>query len=415
MQWRLSPLALVAGLTVLFFTPTSSVAQVPVVPPAAPPAVTVTPAVGPGGVAPGVAEIPLAPTLESMTATVDSLTALTDSLFAARAAPSPVRIRDMARLQGAAPVRVMGYGLVVGLPGTGDQSWGTVGGQSMGVRSIMNLLRRFQIDVPAQGLRLRNVAAVMVTGEVSPYARSGGAFDVTVASLGDATSLAGGTLLLTPLLGEVGGEPIGTAQGAMAVPGYVAGTGAGGPGGGMRTQWLRGPTRVMLPAAGQATEEFPTPPAPDSVVVLTLRSPSYEVAQAVEAAIRGWSGDTAADMLDPGAILLRPQGASGRERQQWLATMDTLELPLLTARRGTVIWHTASGLLVGGNTVRVAPASVTMGGITVSIPADPSGASPTLATVTELLRKAGLNSADIAAGLQALQAAGVLDGQVIIQ
>ncbi|HYW49824.1 MAG TPA: flagellar basal body P-ring protein FlgI, partial [Gemmatimonadaceae bacterium] len=111
------------------------------------------------------------------------------------------RIRDLVMGEGAAPVRVVGYGLVAGLNGTGDRGMGgSQGGQT--VQSIVNLLRRFDITVPASVLRSRNVAAVLVTAEVSAYLRPGGRFDVQIASIGDAPSLRGGVLYMTPLIAE---------------------------------------------------------------------------------------------------------------------------------------------------------------------------------------------------------------------
>ncbi|MEP7347462.1 MAG: flagellar basal body P-ring protein FlgI, partial [Gemmatimonadaceae bacterium] len=121
-----------------------------------------------------------------------------------------VPIHDLIIDNQSVPVRLVGYGLVTGLSGTGDQtSTGRSGGHT--VQSVANLLRRFDITVPPELLRTRNVAAVLVTAEVSPFLRAGGRFEVQVASVGDARSLRGGVLWMTPLIADAGGTPMATA------------------------------------------------------------------------------------------------------------------------------------------------------------------------------------------------------------
>ena len=121
-------------------------------------------------------------------------------------AQNDIKIRDLTSPEGALPVRLVGYGLAVGLDNTGDRA---IGGQSAGptVQSVINILRRFNIEVPADLIRMRNVAAVLVTAEVSPYLRPGGRFEVQVSSIGDARSLRGGTLFMTPLVADPNGPP----------------------------------------------------------------------------------------------------------------------------------------------------------------------------------------------------------------
>ena len=127
------------------------------------------------------------------------------------------RVGDLTFREGEIPVRLVGYGLVVGLDGTGDRSFGSNVGAVHTVRSVTNLLRRFNVEIPADRLRLRNVAAVLVTAEVPAYLRPGARFEVQVASVGDATSLKGGVLWMTPLLSGPDAPPIATAQGALPV------------------------------------------------------------------------------------------------------------------------------------------------------------------------------------------------------
>ena len=130
------------------------------------------------------------------------------------AAQDMIRVRDLTIEDKAIPVRLMGYGLVIGLDGTGDRSSGGKSG-GMTVHSVMNLLRRFGIQLPVEAMKTRNVAAVLVTAEISPYLRPGGRFEVHVSSVGDARSLRGGVLWMTPLLADVGGQPMASAQGSV--------------------------------------------------------------------------------------------------------------------------------------------------------------------------------------------------------
>ena len=130
-------------------------------------------------------------------------------------AAAQARIGDLVVRPGETPRRVVGYGLVTGLDGSGDRSFGGFAGETPTVRSIVNLLKRFNILVPPTALQARNVAAVLVTAELSPYLRSGGRFEVQVASLGDATSLRGGVLFMTPLLTDPNQPPIATAQASL--------------------------------------------------------------------------------------------------------------------------------------------------------------------------------------------------------
>ncbi len=129
-------------------------------------------------------------------------------------ANSGVRIKDVACISGLEDVQIFGYGLVVGLDGTGDRSQ-TI----FTTQTIVNLLKNMGIELPAQQIRVQNVAAVMVTGILKPFKRKGTRFDVNVSSMGDATSLEGGTLLLTSLQGA-DGSIYASAQGPLATGGY---------------------------------------------------------------------------------------------------------------------------------------------------------------------------------------------------
>ncbi|MBP9202319.1 MAG: flagellar basal body P-ring protein FlgI, partial [Gemmatimonadales bacterium] len=203
------------------------------------------------------------------------------------------RVGDLVTPAGSIPRRVIGYGLVIGLEGTGDRSFGTANGGTQTVRSIANALRRFGLEVPAERLRPRNVAAVVVTAEMSPYLRAGGRFPVEVSSIGDATSLRGGVLWMTPLVGDVSQAPVATAQGPLLLADQE-----------VRYAGRRG-NSGRIPEGGVLEVD------PATIVALTpkllLRQPGLATAQRVAQAINQGLGDSAAARVDdPGSITLNP-------------------------------------------------------------------------------------------------------------
>src|SRR5262249_26769499 len=136
------------------------------------------------------------------------------------AAGGEARLKDVAALQGVGPTPLIGYGLIVGLNKTGDRRQTIFSAQT-----LTNMLERFGLSVPSSQIKIENVAAVLVTAELPPYARPGARLDVTASSVGDARSLQGGTLLATPLRGP-SGEVYATAQGSLSIGGFGGGSGA---------------------------------------------------------------------------------------------------------------------------------------------------------------------------------------------
>src|SRR5215207_40695 len=201
-------------------------------------------------------------------------------------------VRDLVIEDQSVPVRLMGYGLVVGLSNTGDNSSGGRSSQQT-VQSVVNLLRRFDVSVPAELLRTRNVAAVLVTAEVSPYLRAGGKFEIHVSSVGDARSLRGGVLWMTPLVAEVGGQPVATAQGQLLVTDYGAAR---------RRPYLI-ETSGRVPDGGLVEGDLPRPTFA-SASRLLLRDPDVGTASRIAAAIDTALGAGTAKVEDPGAIAL---------------------------------------------------------------------------------------------------------------
>lgn len=286
--------------------------------------------------------------------------ALTSVLLAALAirAGAQGRVRDYLLADAAAPVRLVGYGLVAGLDGTGDRAMGGAGnGQT--VMSIVNLLRRFDVVVPPQLLRSRNVAAVLVTAEVSPYLRAGGRFDVQVASIGDAPSLRGGVLFMAPLVAEAGGAPLATAQGGVVLS-------EGADRGLVSRSWgTRVETSARIPGGGVIEGELPRPAYAEAGTTLLLREPDIAVATRIATVIDSVYGKGAARVDDPGAVTLTLKEAAGLERNTVLARLR--ELPVRVARQARVVIDGRDGTVVAGGDVTVGEAVVTHGGLTLAI------------------------------------------------
>ncbi len=274
------------------------------------------------------------------------------TLGASAARAQDVRIKDLTIAEGAAPIRLVGYGLAVGLDGTGDRGTGSRGG--MTVQSVVNLLRNFNVEVPAEMMRTRNVAVVLVTAEVSPYLRSGGRFDVHVSSVGDARSLRGGVLWSTPLVAEAGGKPFALAQGALMVSEsadprdrYAAPTVE---------------TTVRVPSGGQLEADLPRPSFAGATRLL-LKEPDVGTASKIAAAINGALGARSASVEDPGAVALTLPDSG--DRAMMLARVR--DLAVRPDRVAKLVIDGRDGTVVAGGEMSVGEAVVSHGAITLSI------------------------------------------------
>lgn len=332
--------------------------------------------------------------------------ALLGLLVAGAGHGATARVGELTRHVGDVPRRIVGYGLVTGLDGTGDRSLGRASAGSPSVRAVANLLRRFQIEVPAEQLRLRDVAAVLVTAEVSPWLRPGGRFDVQVSALGDATSLRGGTLWITPLVTDPGQPAIATAQGSILVASSSDDR---------ATAFVR-VNSGRVPAGGvlEVEQELPV-----SEPRLLLQEPDLRTANQLVEAIDAAFGAGTATLEDAGAITLKVP--AGRPAARWLAAVDTVTVrPPEVAR---VIIDARDGTVVAGGDLRVAAAVVSRGGVTLQIGgAGASGeglvkvaADASVQEVAAGLHAAGAQGADIAAVFESLRAAGALRAQVVVR
>jgi flagellar P-ring protein precursor FlgI len=339
------------------------------------------------------------------------------------AAQQSSRIADLTIRHGEIPRRLVGYGLVVGLDGTGDRSFVGFGSATMTVRSVVNLLRRFNVEVPPEQLRLRNVAAVLVTAETSPYLRAGGRFEVQVAAMGDATSLRGGVLWIAPLLLDPDAPPVATAQGPL----LVATDGSG------RISTRQG-NSGRIADGGLLEVDLPVPTFGASPR-LSLRTPDLRMAARIATAIEAVSGAGTARVEDAGSILLNPGAGRADSLGMWLAAVDTISVTVVERSRIVIVGR--DGTVVVGGEVTRGQATVSHRGLTVRIGApvadtSPAGATPAPdgaepagliaaaagASVQSLvagLHAAGARGQEVAAIFEALRTAGALRAEVVVR
>ncbi|MGQ0766194.1 MAG: flagellar basal body P-ring protein FlgI [Gemmatimonadota bacterium] len=309
-------------------------------------------------------------------------------LFALRgvAAAQGVPVRDLVIEAQAVPVRLVGYGLVTGLSGTGDVAYTGRNSQHT-VQSVANLLRRFDVIVPPELLRTRNVAAVLVTAEISPWLRPGGRFEVQVSSVGDARSLRGGVLWMTPLVSEAGGPAMATAQGSLATEEQDV----------VRRRIGFSNTSARLPAGGVLEAELPRPQFA-SAQRLILREPDVGVAARVAAVIDSVIGEGTATVEDPGAIALT-LGDSGGPASILARIRD---LKVETGRVARIVIDQRTGTVVAGGDITLGPGMVSVGTIALSIG---PGAADTSASGTagQIRVPNGVTVQQLAAALHAVR------------
>ena len=270
-----------------------------------------------------------------------------------------VRVKDIATIQGIQELQLVGYGLVVGLDGTGDGR-----NALMTIRSVRNMLLRFNIEVPSERLSLRNVAAVMVTTKLPPFMRKGNHIDVTVSSIGNANSLEGGTLLLTPLMDKEG-IVYGFSQGAVSIGGFNIETIAG-------ERYRKNYSLVgRVPDGCVIERDAPSQLIPTESLSINLKDPDFTSALRLCAAIDSLFAQNIATPLDAGTINVTVsddyQGADGLVRM--IAAIEHIEItPDQVAR---VVINDRTGTVVVGKDVRLVAAAVSHGNLTVQISAIP--------------------------------------------
>jgi flagellar P-ring protein FlgI len=273
------------------------------------------------------------------------------------------RIKDIAYVKGVHTQQLIGYGLVVGLNGTGDTYRST-----FTLQSVTSMLKRFGITVAQENLRLRNVAAVMVTASVSGYAKEGTSADVVVSSLGDATSLQGGTLLMTPISG-IDGEVIAMAQGPISVGGMSVRAGG--------NEVRRNHTAAGRVPGGAVMEKSLRASIPiDSSVSIILSNADFTTAVRIAEAINGKFSTAFAHADDASSVRLSvPQDfRSSGKLVEFISGVELLEInPDVTAK---VVINERTGTIVIGGNVTILPVAISHGGLNIDIEATPVISQP---------------------------------------
>jgi flagellar P-ring protein precursor FlgI len=283
-----------------------------------------------------------------------------------------VRIKDIARIHGIHDTQLHGYGLVVGLNGTGDSS-----GAQFTVQSVINMMRRFGIDVPNSRISLKNVAAVMVTADLPFFAKVGGRIDVLVSSIGDAKSIAGGTLLPT-LLYTPDGQLHVIAQGPLSVGGFNLSAGGG------NSIQKNHPTVGSIPNGG-AVQKSPPPwvfspnqPSPNPLAQLTivLNEPDFTTVTRMASAINGEfseMNDPIAHALDASSIKVMVP-VSGEEFVAFVSRLENLMV--VPDVQASVVIDERTGTVVVGKDVRITPVAVSHGDLNIQIKTEEEASQP---------------------------------------
>ena len=351
-------------------------------------------------------------------------------------ASAQARLKDIAAVQGVRGNQLVGYGLVVGLDGTGD---GT--GSTFTPQSVASMLQKFGITVAPGNLQLKNVAAVMVTATLPPFVKNGSAIDVTVSSLGDAKSLQGGTLLQTPLQ-AANNKVYAAAQGAVSVGGFLAGGGAGGS---VAKNFV---TAGRIPGGALVEQDVPTTllGASSGTLEVTLSQPDFTTAARLVNAINEHKpyGVTRASAADAGTIQVGV--TPGCDPVSVIAGLENV--PVDTDEVAKIVINERTGTVVMGGNVEVSACAVAHGNLTVSIANAPIISQPnalsrqgktvvaprkiinvaegderlipvpsseTLDSVVRSLNALGVTPRDLIAILQAMKEAGALHAEIEIQ
>lgn len=283
------------------------------------------------------------------------------ALLAVGFAAQAERLKDIASVEGVRTNQLVGYGLVVGLSGTGDKT-------SFTSQTFKNMLGQFGVSLPAGvNPQSKNIAAVSIHAQLEPFAKPGQTLDVTVSSIGDASSLRGGSLLLSPLKGA-DGQVYAIAQGNLV----VGGLGAEGLDGSRIT--VNVPSVGRVPNGATVERSVPTPFSSGDHLVFNLKQSDFTTARRVSERINELLGPNIATSVDATSIRVRAPRDAG-QRVTYLSVLENLEVTP-AAEVAKVIINSRTGTIIIGQNVRVSPVAITHGGLTVSILEDPNVSQP---------------------------------------
>ncbi|WP_425485127.1 flagellar basal body P-ring protein FlgI [Allochromatium humboldtianum] len=344
------------------------------------------------------------------------------------------RIKDLATIAGVRDNQLIGYGLVVGLDGTGDQTTQA----PFSTQSLKNMLNQLGVTLP-EGVnpQTKNMAAVMITADLPPFAKPGQRMDITVSSLGNSKSLRGGTLLMTPLKGA-DGQVYAIAQGNLTVGGF----GAGGADGSRIT--VNVPSVGRIPNGATVEREVPTSFNQGSHLTLNLRRPDFTTAYRMADTINASFGEELAQALDGSSVQVRAP-VNPNQRVTFVSMLENLTLEAAEPPARVVI-NARTGTIVMGAGVTVRPAAISHGNLTVTISEDPAVSQPgafaggqtavvpqsdveiaqeqnrmflfapgtALGDIVEAVNEVGAAPGDLVAILEALREAGALRAELVV-
>jgi flagellar P-ring protein precursor FlgI len=341
------------------------------------------------------------------------------------------RIKDIVTLEGTRTNQLVGYGLVTGLNGTGDKT-----GTEFTIQTLVNMLKREGVNVDKDDVNVKNVAAVIVTGEISPFDKPGGKIDVTVSSIGDAKSLEGGTLLMTPL-NAANGKIYAVAQGAVSIGGFNV----SGGGGGIQKNH---PTVGRVPNGASVERGFKTNTFDKDFFVLNLKNPDITTITRVSKAINMKFGNEISKPTNLGSVKINIPYDYKDNKVAMLSLIEEIEIvPDMAAR---IIIDERTGTVVIGKDVKISTVAISHGNLSVQISAIPEVSQPlplaggeTVVTVEEQilvteeagklitvkegitirdlvrsLNAIGVSPRDMIAVFQAMKTAGALQAELII-
>jgi flagellar P-ring protein FlgI len=339
------------------------------------------------------------------------------------------RIKDLTTIEGIRDNQLIGYGLVVGLAGTGDKQQ-TI----FSIQTLANMLQRMGVNIKSQitNIQVRNIAAVFVTADIPPFSRPGMKMDVTVSSIGDAKSLNGGTLILTPLSAP-DGQVYAVAQGSLVIGGYSAG-------GSANSKIVNHPTVGRIPSGALVERDTALDLTKLKTLTFLLRDADFDAARQIALAINKELGSTAAHVVDSRTIELPDVKADAPDVQTLIARID--DLTIHTKPAAKVVVDERTGTIVMGGSVTITACSILHGNLSIQVttefqvsqppPFSKTGTTEVVpqttvqaqenplqviqlkegATVEELIRglqTLGVSARDVVAILQSIKAAGALN------
>jgi len=342
------------------------------------------------------------------------------------------RLKDIAYFKGVQNEELIGYGIVTGLAGTGDSHRTT-----FALQSVISMMKRFGINAPKLNLRTRNVAAVIITARVNNLLKPGAEFDIIVSSTGDATSLVGGTLLMSPL--KDGNDSfIAVAQGPVSVGGYNLNTRSGG------RLAKNHATTGRIPGGGILRNEIARTKIPQDTISVFLRTPDFTTSNNVATAINGQIGANTALAVDGSEIRITVPQQNQNNLMAFIAGIESIQVQQDIEAR--VVVNERTGTIVAGQNVRILPVTISHGNLNISIRSYPVISQPnafsqgqtrvfnnliptaeeektpavtingatTVQEVAQALNSLNISPRDIISVFQALKQAGALTGNLVV-